>query len=284
MEGQVGQTGIGAKIFFTALAAFVALLFLLPAIWMLTSSLRPNEEIFSYLSPLSIWSIVPKRVTFDNIIALFQGGFSRALMNSLISTAITTSLGLIIAMLAGFALAVLEFPGRNFLFAFFVVGFSVPFDAVAVPLSAQVREVGLNNTYFGLALAGLGNGFAIYLLRQFFMGIPRALAEAARIDGASWPRILFSIYLPLAKGPVTAAGLTLFVFQWQTYLWPLLVASDPSKQVGPVAMAGMVSLSGIIDFSQMFAGALTLSIIPVALMLWMQRYFVQSVARSGVTG
>jgi putative chitobiose transport system permease protein len=147
-----------------------------------------------------------------------------------------------------------------------------------------VRDIGLNNTYFGLALAGLGNGFAIYLLRQFFLAIPKALAEAARIDGASWLRVLFMIYLPLAKGPVTAAGLTLFVFQWQTYLWPLLVASDPNMQVGPVALAGLVGLSGVVDFSQMFAGALLLSAIPVGLMLWLQRYFVQSLARSGMTG
>nr|WP_269751179.1 carbohydrate ABC transporter permease [Acuticoccus mangrovi] len=188
------------------------------------------------------------------------------------------------AIMAGFAVSVLTFPGRNVLFAFFVVGFSVPFDAVAVPLSAQVREVGLTNSFFGLALAGLGNGFAIYLLRQFFLGIPRSLAEAARLDGASWLRVLWSVYLPLAKGPIIAAGLTLFVFQWQAYLWPLLVATDPKMQVGPVALAGLVSLSGVIDFSQMFAGALFLSIVPAGLMLWLQRYFVSSVSRSGMTG
>lgn len=269
---------------FTVLGFLVALCFMAPVIWMLTSSIRPSAEIFAYLSPLSIWSILPKRVTLDNIVGLLQGGFARALINSLIVTAITTVIGLCIATLAGFAIAVIEFPGRNALFAFFVVGFSVPFDAVAVPLSAQVRDAGLANTYFGLALAGLGNGFAIYLLRQFFQAIPRALAEAALIDGASWLRILFRVYLPLAKGPVTAAGLTLFVFQWQAYLWPLLVASDPSMQVGPVALAGLVSLSGVVDFSQMFAGALILSIVPAGLMLWLQRYFVQSISRSGMTG
>lgn len=271
-------------VFNTALGIFVAFLFMLPVIWMVTSSIRPNAEIFRYLSPLTIWSILPTEVTTENVVGLMKTGFGRALLNSLIVTMITTGLGLVIALLAGFSVSVLEFPGRDLLFALFVIGFSVPFDAVAVPLSAQVREVGLVNTYFGLALAGLGNGFAIYLLRQFFLGIPRSLAEAARLDGASWLRILFSIYLPLAKGPVTAAGLTLFVFQWQTYLWPLLVASNPSMQVGPVALAGLVSLSGTVDFSQMFAGALFLSIIPAGLMLWLQRYFVQSVARSGMTG
>ena len=136
------------------------------------------------------------------------------------------------AVMAGFALAVMEFPAKNLLFAFFVIGFSVPLDAVSVPLSAQIRVAGLANSYFGLALAGLGNGLAIYLLRQFFASIPAALSEAARIDGAGWLRIAFSMYLPLAKAPVTAAGLTLFVFQWQAFLWPLLVASDPRMQVG----------------------------------------------------
>jgi putative chitobiose transport system permease protein len=172
----------------TALGVSVALCFVTPAIWMLTSSLRPNAEIFAFLSPFSVWSIVPRTVTFDNIIGLVQTGFARALVNSLVVTAITTFLGLVMAILAGFALAVMSFPGKNLLFAFFVIGFSVPFDAVAVPLSAQIRVIGLSNTYFGLALAGLGNGLAIYLLRQFFAAIPDALHEAARIDGASWPR------------------------------------------------------------------------------------------------
>lgn len=278
------QKSTSLAVFNTALGVFVAFLFMLPVIWMVTSSIRPNAEIFRYLSPLTFRSIIPTELTLDNITGLLQTGFSRALFNSLVVTLITTALGLVVALLAGFAVSILQFPGRDLLFALFVVGFSVPFDAVAVPLSAQVREAGLVNTYFGLALAGLGNGFAIYLLRQFFLGIPRSLAEAARLDGASWLRILFSVYLPLAKGPVTAAGLTLFVFQWQTYLWPLLVATDPSMQVGPVALAGLVSLSGTVDFSQMFAGALFLSIIPAGLMLWLQRYFVQSIARSGMTG
>ncbi len=268
----------------TGIGVLVALCFAAPAIWMLTSSLRPNAEIFAYLSPLTIWSIVPRTGTLANIVGLFQTGFARALFNSLVVTAITTSLGLVMAVMAGFALAVMTFPGKNLLFAFFVIGFSVPLDAVAVPLSAQVRALGLSNTYFGLALAGLGNGLAIYLLRQFFAAIPEALREAARIDGASWPRIAFSLYLPLAKAPVTAAGLTLFVFQWQAFLWPLLVASDPKMQVGPVALASLVSLAGVVDFSQMFAGAVMLSILPVALMLWLQRYFVQSIAGSGITG
>ncbi len=262
----------------------VALCFAAPAIWMLTSSLRPNAEIFAYLSPLSIWSIIPRTTTFSNIVGLVQSGFGRALLNSLAVTAITTVLGLIMAVLAGFALAVMRFPGKNLLFAFFVIGFSVPLDAVSVPLSAQVRAAGLANSYFGLALAGLGNGLAIYLLRQFFASIPEALSEAARIDGAGWLRIAVSMYLPLAKAPITAAGLTLFVFQWQAFLWPLLIASDPRMQVGPVALASLVSLAGVVDFSQMFAGALVLSIVPAGLMLWLQRYFVQSIARSGITG
>lgn len=264
--------------------ALIALLFALPALWMLSSALRPNAEIFADLSPLTVWSILPRHVTTANVAGLFATGFARAVANSLAVTAITTAGGLVMAVLAGFALAVMRFPGRDAAFAFFVVGFSVPFDAVAVPLSAQVRAAGLANTYVGLALAGLGNGFAIYLLRQFFAAIPASLAEAARIDGAGWVRIALSVYLPLARGPVVAAGLTLFVFQWQAYLWPLLVASDPRMQVGPVALAGLVSLSGVVDFSQMFAGALVLSVVPAALMLWLQRFFVQSISRAGITG
>ncbi|MEI4472432.1 carbohydrate ABC transporter permease [Frigidibacter sp. MR17.24] len=275
---------LSRQIVFTLLGFLAALAFMLPVIWMFTSSLRPNAEIFAHFHPLSWHSIWPREWTLANISGLMGTGFGRSLLNSLIVTAITTVVGISMALLAGFALSVLTFPGQNLLFGFFVIGFSVPFDAVAVPLSATVRDLGLTNSYFGLSLAGLGNGFAIYLLRQFFAGIPKSLAEAARLDGASWLRVLWSVYLPISKGPVIAAGLTLFVFQWQAYLWPLLISTRPDMQVGPVALASLVSLAGTVDFSQMFAGALVLSIVPAGLMLWLQRYFVNSVARSGMTG
>jgi putative chitobiose transport system permease protein len=266
------------------LGFLVALAFFLPVVWMFSMSIRTNTDIFANFQPFSIWSLVPHQVTFDNFANLFASSFGRAILNSVVVATITVTLGLVTSGLAAYALATIDFPGKSLVFVALVVGFSIPFDAVSVPLASQLREVGLTNTFFGLAVSGLGNGLAILLLRQFFLNIPPELAEAARMDGASSLRVFLQIYLPLAKGPIVAAGMTLFVFQWQAYLWPVLVASDPSMQVGPVAVASFVNLGGEVDFGLTFAGALVISIVPTTILLLVQRQFIQSVTTSGVNG
>src|SRR5205807_2275702 len=112
------------------------------------------------------------RVTADNFIGLWQGGFLRTMLNSFIVAIATVVIGLFISAAAAFGLSALEYPGRGLLFAVFVVSFLVPFDAIAVPLATLFRSLGLQDTYIGLILPGLGSGLAIFLLRQFFLGVP----------------------------------------------------------------------------------------------------------------
>lgn len=273
-----------------AIATFVAmvgaLVFALPAFWMVTSALRPEGEIFSFLFPLSFHSIFPKTFTVENFQLLMGSwGFARPVLNSLIVAAATTAFGLAFCAPAAFALAVMRFPFRNTIFVLLFVSFSVPFDLVAIPLSSIFRGVGLANTYPALILPGLGNGFAILLLRQFFMALPSQLQEAARVDGAGWWRILFEIYLPLARPALVAAGVTLFISQWQAYLWPLLISSQPQMQVGAVALASMKGGAlAVTNFGVIFAGAAVMAIIPAILMLAFQRTFVASIASRGSSG
>jgi multiple sugar transport system permease protein/putative chitobiose transport system permease protein len=185
--------------------------------------------------------------------------------------------------LAAFALAVLEFPGRSAIFGVMVVSFLVPFDAIAIPLTGIFRDAGLQNTHLALILPGVGNGFAVYLLRGFFQGIPKELAEAARMDGLGWWGVFWRIYLPLSRPAMIGAGLILFVFQWQAYLWPLLIAPDPSKRVAPVAIAQFASEHGV-DFGAIFAGSVIVALVPLLVLLFFQRYFTQSVAQTAVKG
>jgi multiple sugar transport system permease protein/putative chitobiose transport system permease protein len=164
-----------------------------------------------------------------------------------------------------------------------VVSFLIPFDAIAIPLTTLFRDVELQNTYLGLILPGVGNGFAVFLLRGFFLGVPRELVDAARVDGLGWWGIFRRVYLPLSKPAMVGAGLILFVFQWQAYLWPLLIAPSPAMEVAPVSIAQLSGEQGA-DFGAIFAGAVLTALVPLLVLLFFQRYFTQSLANSGMKG
>src|SRR3954454_16981988 len=276
----------GRRAVVMVLSGLVALLFVLPLWWTVASSLRPQAETFRTLSPVSVWTLVPRHFTFGNFGHLGDGGFDTAMANSLLVTVVTLVLGLFICATAAFALAVLRFPGRTAIFGVMVVSFLIPFDAIAIPLTGVFRDAGLQNSYLALILPGVGNGFAVFLLRGFFRGIPEELSEAARIDGLGWWGIFVRIYLPLSRPALIGAGLILFVFQWQAYLWPLLIAPDGSKRGAPVAIAQFPGFAGEhgVDFGAIFAGAVVTALVPLLVLLFFQRYFTQSVTQTGVTG
>lgn len=262
------------------IAVPVAALSILPLLWALISSLRPSSEIFAHLSPFSLATIIPSSVSLDNYAAVLNSDFARSLLNSVIVAFFSVVLGLIVSSLAAFALAVLDFPGRSAVFAVMVVSFLVPFEAIAIPLANTFRDWNLQNTLVGLILPAIGNGLAIFLLRQFFLNIPYSLSEAARMDGLSWFGIYRRIYLPLSRASMVGAGLILFVFQWQSFLWPLLIAPSPDSRVAPVAIADFAQESGV-DFGQMFAAAILTAAVPLILLLVFQRQFAGSLASSG---
>jgi ABC-type glycerol-3-phosphate transport system permease component len=262
---------------------FLALLFVVPLWWTVASALRPQQETFATISPVSLWTLVPRDFTLDNFARLFETGFGRAMTNSSVVTVGTLVGGLVICAMAAFALAVLHFPGRGVVFAVMVVSFLIPFDAIAIPLMSVFRGVHLDNSYLALILPGIGNGFAVFLLRGFFLGVPVELADAARVDGLGWWGVFRRIYLPLSRPALIGAGLILFVFQWQAYLWPLLIAPDPEMRVAPVAIAQFAGQQGV-DFGAIFAGATMTAVVPLLVLLFFQRYFTQSVSASGVKG
>jgi putative chitobiose transport system permease protein len=266
------------------LGSVIAVLFVLPLWWTVASALRPQRETFATISPVSLWTLVPRGLTLGNVGRLFETGFGRAMVDSSVVTVGTLIGGLAICATAAFALAVLRFPGRRgVFFAVMVVSFLIPFDAIAIPLMAIFRGSGLDNSYLALILPGIGNGFAVFLLRGFFLGVPAELAEAARVDGLGWWGVFWRIYLPLSKPALIGAGLILFVFQWQAYLWPLLIAPDPEMKVAPVAIAQFAGQQGV-DFGAIFAGATMTALVPLLVLLFFQRYFTQSVSASGLKG
>ncbi len=258
-------------------------LFGLPLLWMLVSSIRPANDILGHLFPMTLESVFPRKVTLINYATLINDGFLLGVQNTLVATLLTVLLGLAICIPAAFALAVLEFRGRTFVFALLVGAFIVPFDILAFPLALLVAKVGLANRVIALVLPLVCNGFAIFLLRQFFMAIPRSLYEAARVDGASIFRILWTVYLPISRPALVGAGIMFFVSQWQAFLWPLLVAPMQATQVANVRLALMWQPYDPV-FGQILAGATILFVLPATFVLFFQRYFIESIATSGISG
>jgi putative chitobiose transport system permease protein len=263
---------------FAAIA--IALAWFLPLWWVAVSALRPEDEIFRYLSQLSVWTLLPRNATLSSIIELWQSSFALAIFNSVLVSLVTVVVGLMVCSAAAFALAVIPFPGRRAIFTLMVVSFLIPFDAIALPLFNILRGYNLQNTYIGLVLPGIGNGLAVFLLRQFFLGIPKELREAGQIDGMSLFGVYWRIYLPLSGNALVGAGLLLFIFQWQAYLWPLLIAPAPEYKVAAVAIA-QFSTSFEIRYGLIFAAALFISLIPMVAMIVVQRFFSASVAATG---
>ena len=269
-----------ARTFRMAVIACAGLVFFMPLWWVFVSSVRPEDDIFRYLNPLSAWTFVPNRWTLEHVVTLWTSPFARAILNSVLVAAATVGLGLTVCALAAFALAVIPFRGRTAVFAIMVVSFLIPFDAVAVPLFDIFRRAGLQNSYTGLILPGIGNGLAIFLLRQFFTGIPRELSEAAMVDGMGWFQVFWRIYLPLSVPALISAALIMFIFQWQAYLWPLLIAPGNDYKVAAVAIAQFASAYDV-NFGVIFAGAMFVSLIPMLVLVGFQRYFTTSVAATG---
>jgi len=282
LPNQMGTTR-PRRVIVATVAWTVGILFALPLVWMLASSFRTSGDIFSSVYPFNPNILIPRTFTLENYSKLLTGQFGLSVFNSIVVTSITVVVGLFLSAMAAFALAQLKFRGAGIVFAVIVLSFLIPFDAIAVPLANLFRDWGLANSYLGLILPGIANGFAIFVLRQFFLAIPAELAEAARMDGLSWWGIFWQIYLPLSKPALIGAGFTLFLFQWSAYLWPLLIATRPSVMLGPIALTNLATAQEV-NFGAIFAGAVLLTIVPLVLLLIFQRHFTASLASTGSKG
>ena len=274
------------KTFFSAalihvLYLTVGFLFLLPLWWALASSVRPLNDIFKYVSPFSLAALIPDKITFEAYRSIFfDRGFGIAVFNSLFVALATVLAGLGVNSLAGFAFAVLRFPGRNALFGITVLTFLVPFEAISIPLYTVVRSLGWLDTYLALIVPGVANGIVIFLFRQFFSQVPRELVDAARIDGASWLTIFVRIYLPLSKPVIDSAALLIFLFQWEAFLWPLISTRSEGLKVIQVALAGFEERYRTL-WNELFAAATVAALIPLLILLPLQRFYVQGVTAGG---
>jgi multiple sugar transport system permease protein len=275
---------IAASVFRVPVHVFyilVCLGFVLPLIWSLASSLRPLDEIFKYTSPFSLKAFFPDHLDLSAYVSIFwDKGFGIAVFNSVFVATATVLGGLIINGLAGFVFAVFQFPGRQLLFFLTVLSFLVPFEAISIPLYNVIKLLGWIDSYYALIIPGLANGVVIFLFRQFFSQIPRELAEAARMDGAGWLRILWQIYLPLSKPVIISAALLIFLFQWESFLWPLICTRSEHLKVIQVALAGFQERYTTL-WNELFAASNVATLIPLFVLLPLQRFYIQGVTAAG---
>ncbi|HHV92959.1 MAG TPA: carbohydrate ABC transporter permease [Firmicutes bacterium] len=262
----------------------MAVFTLVPFLWAASSSFKPLSRVFADLVPFSFKTFIPMPPTLEAYVALFtETGYPRGLLNTAYVAVTVVVFGVLLNSMAGFAFAKLDFPGKRLLFTLTIVSFMIPFEAISIPLYSIINRFGWLNSFKAVIVPGIANGLTIFLFRQFFAGIPTELIEAATIDGASKLRIYSTIFLPLSKPAIVSASLLLFVGQWEAFLWPLLVANAPETRLIQVALS-YINTQYATYWNQIFAGAVIAGIIPLIIILPLQRYYVKGISSTGIKG
>ncbi len=264
------------------LLTLVAIITLVPLLWAISASFTPNELVFKYAYPFSWRAFLPVDFTLEAYQALFERGFGKSLVNTFILGMSVVVIGGIFNAMAGFAFARFEFWGKRFLFVFIIlVTFLIPIDLTAIPRYIMVNDLGWINTWQALIVPGLASSLVIFLFHQFFEEIPQDLIDAARVDGASWPRLFTSVILPLSTPVLITAALLLFLSQWDSFFWPLLVAPRPELRVVQVEISNAVGQYQT-SWNELLGGSMLAAIVPILLLLPFQRYYVQAITSSGL--
>ncbi|MFD1252660.1 MULTISPECIES: carbohydrate ABC transporter permease [Devosia] len=261
----------------------IAFIFVLPLWWAVVSSLRPNSAVFADIFPFTPQALLPSPLTFEAYTGVFERGFGQIIANTMLVALVTMVAGLLVNGAAGFAFAMFEFKGKKVILSAVIISFMLPFEAIALPLYTVTQQLGWLDNIAALIVPSVANGLAVFLFYQFFSQVPKDYAEAARLDGVSWLNILMRIYVPLSLPTCISAALLLFIFQWEAFLWPLLAMPSQQFKVIQVGMAAFQQQYQTI-WNQLFAVSVITALIPIALLMPLQRYYVQGLAGAGIKG
>jgi len=258
----------------------LALMMLLPLIWLLSTSLKgPTENIFA--SPPSLVPSQPSLQAYQRLFA--ANPMVTYLLNSIIVSSLAVLANLLFCSLAAYPLARLRFAGRGLVLALVVATILIPFQVVMIPLYLLMVQIGLRNSLWALILPQAATAFGIFLLRQSFLTVPVELEEAARIDGCSPLGEWWNIMLPAAKADLITLAMFVFIGTWGDFLWPLIIIDDPKLYTLPLGLQ-QLSSSFSLDWRLVAAGA-TVSILPVLLVfILLQRYILPSATADAVKG
>jgi len=263
------------------LMVFVALLIILPLVWMLSTALKPQSQWFAREIE---W--LPRTWTLDNFQRLFSNPrtpIGQWFFNSVLIATITTFLVLAVDSLAAYAYARMDFPGRKLIFGLMLATLFLPGMMFLVPNFLTVANLRLLNNWAGVIMPALAAVFGVFFLRQFFESIPVELEEAAAIDGANKFQIFYQVVLPLAKPALATLGILTFLGSWNDFLWPLLILKDTGLKTLPPGLRTLQDAYAS-DYGLMLAGAVVVAVPVLIIYIALQRYIVQSVASTGLKG
>ncbi len=259
----------------------VALVFVAPFVWMVLSSLKSTGEIYQFPP-----SFLPVEWRWSNYVEAWNAlPFDRFFLNSLIVSVLSTLGAVLTSSMAGYAFARLRFPGRDKIFLGYLATMMIPFPVLMVPLYMIMRSLSLVDTLASLILPAMFTAWGTFLMRQFIMGLPTELEEAARVDGAGFGRIYWQIVLPLITPVIATLGIFTFLWTWNEFLWPLIMINTMDTKTLPVGLLAFQTLNPGRTPWHLIMAASTLSVLPLLLMFVIgQRYYVRGIAMTGVKG
>ncbi|MBA2290493.1 MAG: carbohydrate ABC transporter permease [Chloroflexia bacterium] len=248
-----------------------------PFVWMVASSLKNASDIYSL-------SLIPPDPTLANYReVLNETPFARWFFNSLVVALITTASVAFFDSLVGYVLAKFRFPGRTVIFLLMLSTLMVPTEMLVIPWFVMSINLGWTDSYWGIMFPGVISAFGIFLMRQFFMGVPNDLIDAARIDGFSEFRIFWKIALPLVKPALAALCIFTFLGNWNAYIWPLIVVRSEEMRTLPVGIAFFSSEAGS-AFHLIMAAAAMATVPVIIVFVIFQRQIIKGIALTGVKG
>lgn len=257
---------VGLLLAFTAVA---------PLFWMVSMSFKGANDIFGV-------SLIPDHPTLGNFLYVFtQVDFFRYLWNTFFVAASVTIIALFFHSMAGYALARLRFPGRDAIFLAMFATFLISQPVIIVPLFILARALHMLDSYVGLIVPSIFNAFGIFLLRQFYLAVPRELEEAAVIDGAGYFRVYWSIILPLSRPILSALAILFFLANWNSFLWPLTITSDQKLWMVQVAIASFRQQYNA-SWNYIMAASTVVALPTVVMFVIFQKRIIESIKTSGI--
>jgi len=260
----------------------LGLLFIFPIVFLFVSSLKPENLVARDMSTLM--AFVPREVSFQNYFDVFhEMPFHRFMLNSIIIVGCIVIIGILVNSMAAYAFSRLKWKGRDTILGIIIATMIIPFEAISIPLLLEVNKFHWIDTYFVQIIVFIATPLYIFLFYQFFLGIPRDIETAAKIDGAGSWIIFFEIILPISKPVIATVAILNFIQQWGNFLWPLMVTRGFEVRPLPVAMQDFFGMMPRIWGDIMaFASMIT---IPVLILFFVfQKWFIKSVASSGIKG
>ncbi|MBE5987006.1 MAG: carbohydrate ABC transporter permease [Paenibacillaceae bacterium] len=260
-----------------AILLILTFLFLIPILWVIGSSFKSTGELFSWPP-----SLIGKNPSFSNYQkALEEGHFGIYFFNTVFTSVTATFLTIVVNVMSGYAFAKYQFKGDKILFGIVLATLMIPLEVIMIPIFKVIVATGLYNSLWGLIIPAVASPTAVFLVRQYYVGIPDAYMEAARIDGASETSILMRIMLPLAKPVISVLCIFSFMWRWNDYLWPKLVINSKERYTIQLALANY-SGEYSVDWNSLLAMSV-ISMIPVIIVfVTLQSHIIGGMTAGGV--